>query len=98
MAILASGTGDLMKINSIMDKRVHHNILVSHGVPSVSHLSDPAFILQEDNDPKPSSNHCQNYLKQKESAGTLKMMDWPPQSQELNPIEPIWGGLENKVD
>uniref|UniRef100_A0A673JES4 Tc1-like transposase DDE domain-containing protein n=1 Tax=Sinocyclocheilus rhinocerous TaxID=307959 RepID=A0A673JES4_9TELE len=31
-----------------------------------------------------------------ESAGTLKMMDWPPQSPNLNPIEQIWGELENK--
>ncbi len=26
------------------------------------------------------TNYCQNYLRQKESAGTVKMMDWPPQS------------------
>ncbi len=34
----------------------------------------------------------------KESAGTLKMMDWPPQSLDLNPTEQIWGELENKLD
>uniref|UniRef100_A0A673KIR6 Tc1-like transposase DDE domain-containing protein n=1 Tax=Sinocyclocheilus rhinocerous TaxID=307959 RepID=A0A673KIR6_9TELE len=33
-----------------------------------------------------------------ESAGTLKMMDWPPQIPDLNPIEQIWGDLENKLD
>ncbi len=26
------------------------------------------------------------------------MMDWPPQSLDLNPIELIWGELENKLD
>lgn len=56
------------------------------------------IIFQEDNDPKHSSHYCQNYLRQKESAGTLKMMDWPPQSTDLNPIEQIWGELENKLD
>ena len=45
-----------------------------------------------------SSNYCRNYLRQKESAETLKMMDWPPQSTDLNPIEQIWGELENKLD
>ena len=26
------------------------------------------------------------------------MMDWPPQSTDLNPIKQIWGELENKLD
>uniref|UniRef100_A0A3B4VHU2 Tc1-like transposase DDE domain-containing protein n=1 Tax=Seriola dumerili TaxID=41447 RepID=A0A3B4VHU2_SERDU len=26
------------------------------------------------------------------------MMDWPPQSPDLNPIEHIWSELENKLD
>ncbi len=26
------------------------------------------------------------------------MMDWPSQSPDLNPIEQIWGELENKLD
>ena len=97
-AISASGTGDLVKMYGIMDKKVYHHILVRHRIPSGSRLIGPGFLFQEDNDPKHSSNYCQNYLRQKESAGTLKMMDWPPQSTDLNPIEQIWGELENKLD
>uniref|UniRef100_A0A671RAA7 Tc1-like transposase DDE domain-containing protein n=1 Tax=Sinocyclocheilus anshuiensis TaxID=1608454 RepID=A0A671RAA7_9TELE len=26
------------------------------------------------------------------------MMDWPPQSPDLKPIEEFWGELENKLD
>lgn len=87
-----------VKIDGVMDKKVYHNILVRHGVPSGSRLIGPGFIFQEDNDPKHSSNYCRNYLRQKESAETLKIMDWPPQSPDLNPIEQIWGSLENKLD
>lgn len=87
-----------MKIDGIMDKKVYHNNLVRHGVPSGSHLIGPGFVYLEDTDPKHSSNYCQNYLRHKDSAGTLEMMDWPPQSPDLNPIEQIWGDLENKLD
>ncbi len=34
----------------------------------------------------------------KKSAGILKLMDWPPQSSDLNPIKQIWGESENKLD
>uniref|UniRef100_A0A8C1P7P1 Tc1-like transposase DDE domain-containing protein n=1 Tax=Cyprinus carpio TaxID=7962 RepID=A0A8C1P7P1_CYPCA len=37
-------------------------------------------------------------LENLESAGTLKIMDCPPQSPDLYPIEHIWGELENKLD
>src|SRR4029434_9723594 len=90
-AISASGTGDFVKMYGIMDKKVYHNILVRHGVPSGSHRIGLGFIFQKDNDPKHSSHYCRNYLRQKEYAGTLKMMDWPTQSTDLNPIEQIWG-------
>ena len=78
-AISASGTGDFVKMYGIMDKKVYHNILVRHGVPSGSHRIGLGFIFQKDNDPKHSSHYCRNYLRQKEYAGTLKMMDRPPQ-------------------
>lgn len=47
-AISASGTGDLVKINDLMDKK---------NSPSGSHLIGPGFIFQEENDPKHSSNY-----------------------------------------
>ena len=97
-AISAAGTGDLVKIDGIMDKKVYHNILVRHGVPSGSRLIGQGFIFQEDNDPKHASNYCRNYLRRKEASGALKMMEWPPQSPDLNPIEQIWGVLEDKLD
>uniref|UniRef100_A0A3B4UGX7 Uncharacterized protein n=1 Tax=Seriola dumerili TaxID=41447 RepID=A0A3B4UGX7_SERDU len=28
----------------------------------------------------------------------IGVMDWPPQSPDLNPIEQIWSELENKLD
>ena len=44
-------------------------------------------MLQQDNDPKHTSHMCKNYLRRKEEKGDLVVMDFPPQSPDLNPIE-----------
>ena len=43
----------------------------------------------QDNDPKHTSKLCKNYLKTKEDQGVLTVMDFPPQSPDLNPISTI---------
>ena len=64
------------KIDGIMDKKVYHNILVRHAVPSGLRLIGNNLVFQEDNDPKHSSNYYRNYLR-KEAAGVLTIMTWP---------------------
>ena len=47
-SISGGGVGDLVKIGGIMDKKVYHNILVRHTVPSGRRLIDDNFVFQED--------------------------------------------------
>jgi transposase len=55
--------------------------------------------MQRDNDPKHTSHMCKNYLRRKQEKGDLVVMDFPPQSRDLNPIENLWdyGIWDNKV-
>ena len=61
--IFGTGSGGLVKLDGIMDKKLYHNILVRHAVPSRLRLFGNNFVFQEDNDPKHSSKL---FLRRKE--------------------------------
>ncbi len=39
-----------------------------------------------------TSKLCKSYLERKQSAGIMSVMEWPPQSPDLNPIELLGTG------
>ncbi|CAK9827487.1 Transposable element Tc1 transposase [Anthophora retusa] len=79
----------LVKIDGILRKEQYLKILQDHAVPSGTKLIGENFIFMQDNDPKHSAKICQNYLKHLEDINKLKIMQWPPQSPDLNPIEKL---------
>ncbi|ORD98996.1 TCB2 [Hepatospora eriocheir] len=44
------------------------------------------FILQQDNDPKHTSNVVKDWFDEK----NIDVLPWLPQSPDMNPIEHIW--------
>ena len=71
----------------------YHSILQRHAIPAGKRLCGRGFTLQ-DNDPKHSSKFCKKYLKKKETQGELKLMNFPPQSPNVNPIKRFMGPLK----
>ena len=50
-----------------------------------------------DNDPKHTARVYKYYLQHLEQSDESKIMHWPPQSADLNPIEKIWDELDRKI-
>ena len=88
------GVGAFHQIKEILTKERYREILIRQLRPSARQLRGDNFIFQNDNDPKHTAHIVKNYLINQQ----IEMLEWPPQSLDLNRIETFWAELNRKLN
>lgn len=91
----AKGVGFACRIDGNMDAEIYVDILDNYLLQTIEYykLDTNNIIFQQDNDPKHTSRIAHNWLDDHR----IEVLEWPPQSPDLSPIEYLFKHLKNKL-
>lgn len=91
--ISAFGVGKIVVLEGKTDSQVYLNLMKNVIVPEGKRLIGEDFILQQDNAPIHKAKIVSKYIADE----NINILEWPPQSPDLSPIENTWAWLKTKI-